>query len=411
MYPERRGAAPIYWFGMSAKVRVSRVAQVPDRVRLEQCLRQPELGPRLLFFSGGTALRAVSEALKGYTHNSIHLITPFDSGGSSAKLRDAFDMLAVGDLRNRLMALADKTVKGSPDVYLLFSYRLDEETDIADLLAELRSMGSGQHALIATLDASVREIVCHHLRIFLANMPGDFDLRGASIGNLILAGGYLASEGDILSVLFLFSRLVEVRGIVRPIVEDSCHLGAQLSEGRSLLGQHRITRVSSEKMAIERLYLIDSHEAGKPTAAHITEEVADLVCKADLICYPIGSFYTSVVANLLPGGVGKAIVNARCPKIYLPNLGEDPEQRGMSLVDALEAIARYVRQDVGEELSLRQIVDVVLLDPGRADKLTPGERARLGELQVEIIATPICHATDFDKHDPVRVVEALVSLA
>src|SRR5690606_34394834 len=104
---------------MPAKVRVSRVAQVPDRVRREQCLREPTPGPRLLFFSGGTALRAISETLTGYTHNSIHLITPFDSGGSSAKLRDAFDMLAVGDLRNRLMALADKTVKGSPDVYSL----------------------------------------------------------------------------------------------------------------------------------------------------------------------------------------------------------------------------------------------------------------------------------------------------
>jgi hypothetical protein len=47
-----------------------------------------------------------------FTHNSIHLISPFDSGGSSAVIREAFDMMAVGDIRNRLMSLADETVHG-----------------------------------------------------------------------------------------------------------------------------------------------------------------------------------------------------------------------------------------------------------------------------------------------------------
>jgi hypothetical protein len=35
----------------------------------------PDLGPRILFFSGGSALRRLSEKLVDYTHNSIHLIT------------------------------------------------------------------------------------------------------------------------------------------------------------------------------------------------------------------------------------------------------------------------------------------------------------------------------------------------
>ena len=67
----------------------------------------PALGPRLVFFTGGTALRDLSRQLTSYTHNSVHLITPFDSGGSSAALRRAFAMPAVGDIRNRLLALAD----------------------------------------------------------------------------------------------------------------------------------------------------------------------------------------------------------------------------------------------------------------------------------------------------------------
>lgn len=69
----------------------------------------PPLGPRLVF-TGGTALRDLSRQLIHYTHNSVHLVTPFDSGGSSAALRRSFAMPAVGDIRNRLLALADSAV-------------------------------------------------------------------------------------------------------------------------------------------------------------------------------------------------------------------------------------------------------------------------------------------------------------
>ena len=68
----------------------------------------PPLGPRLVFFTGGTALRDLSRQLIHYTHNSVHLVTPFDSGGSSAALRRSFAMPAVGDIRNRLLALAGR---------------------------------------------------------------------------------------------------------------------------------------------------------------------------------------------------------------------------------------------------------------------------------------------------------------
>ena len=84
-----------------------RKINIPDLIRIKRYQHLPEFGPNILFFSGGSALNKLSRELKNYTYNSSHLITTFDSGGSSAKLRDAFDMPAIGDLRSRLMALAD----------------------------------------------------------------------------------------------------------------------------------------------------------------------------------------------------------------------------------------------------------------------------------------------------------------
>ena len=77
---------------MSDHLTITRTVQLPDKIRLARFARAPELGPKVLFFSGGSALNPLSRRLINYTHNSIHLITPFDSGGSSAVLRKAFGM-------------------------------------------------------------------------------------------------------------------------------------------------------------------------------------------------------------------------------------------------------------------------------------------------------------------------------
>ena len=108
----------------ASSIRLTRTIRLPDQRKLARLARAPELGPNILFFSGGSALNPLCRVLVRYTHNSTHLITPFDSGGSSAALRKAFNMPAVGDLRNRMMALADRTVQGNPEVSRLFRHPL-----------------------------------------------------------------------------------------------------------------------------------------------------------------------------------------------------------------------------------------------------------------------------------------------
>ncbi len=46
----------------------------------------------MLFFSGGTALKKLSIFLKEKVF-SVHLLTAFDSGGSSAEIRKHFQVL------------------------------------------------------------------------------------------------------------------------------------------------------------------------------------------------------------------------------------------------------------------------------------------------------------------------------
>ena len=130
------------------RIVLQRRALLPDKLKIARYEKAPELGPRLLFFSGGNALKRFSKTLIRYTHNSVHIITPFDSGGSSAEIRRAFRMLSIGDVRNRLMALADQSIKGNPEIYRLFSYRLPADDPSDRLREKLQMMAEGLDSLV-----------------------------------------------------------------------------------------------------------------------------------------------------------------------------------------------------------------------------------------------------------------------
>lgn len=392
---------------------VRRAVRLPDPLRVARCSRAPELGPRMLFFSGGSALRALSRRLKHYTHNTVHLITPYDSGGSSAQLREAFDMPSVGDLRNRLMALADETVRGSPEIYQLFSHRLPKGDTAEDLKAQLFAMVEGQHPLVAEVPEPMRRIIRTHLRDFTLGMPADFDLRGASIGNLILAGGYLTNERDLESVIFTFSRLVEARGQVRLISPESLQLRATLQGGTQIIGQHLLTgkEVPPLTEPITTLDLVRSFADPTPTPAEISPRNRKLIHRTDLLCYPMGSFFSSIAANLLPRGVGETIVQTCCPKVYIPNTGCDPEQLGYDTADCVEWLLKLVRNDVGEHVAATDIVDVVLVDTTAAQYAKPIATERLQALGIQVIDTDLASPERADKLDPTKLAETLVALA
>jgi CofD-related protein of GAK system len=393
-------------------VRITRSVSIPDRFRLARFRRAPELGPHVLFFSGGTALRSLSQELVGYTHNSVHLITPFDSGGSSAEIRKAFGMLAVGDLRNRLMALADRSMTGNPQIFELFATRLPKDADHDALFARLNRMIAGKDHLVAAVPDPMRKIVRNHLRYFAEAMPEDFDLRGASIGNLILTGGYVNNNRQIDPVIYLFSKLAEVRGTVRPVSGRDLHLVAELEDGTVLAGQHLLTGKETAPIAspVKRVYLSQDARRPEPARAPIRRKIRDLVHGADLICYPMGSFYSSLVANLLPHGVGQAVADTPCPKVYVPNMGKDPEQLGMGVFNCVSTLLRYLQAGCDGPATREDLLNFVLVDTARGVYPGPLELDKVRRYGVEVIDAPLVSDASAPLIDSALLAEVLLSL-
>ncbi|MDV7144725.1 GAK system CofD-like protein [Tropicimonas sp. TH_r6] len=392
-----------------SELTVTRYAEIPDSLRIGRAKASPNLGPRLLFFSGGSALNETARCLKRYTHNSIHLITPFDSGGSSQVLREAFDMPAVGDLRSRLIALADETDLGQPDIFALFSHRLPVESS-GEAAAEFAEILSGAHELTRAVTQPMRSLILQQLRSFTAKAPADFDYRRASIGNLIIAGGYFSYDHALEPTLFLMSRMVAVLGKVHAVADVNLHIGAELEDGSQIHGQRQLTGKEVTPLArpIRRLFLSNGTRELSPQDVPLPTRNRQLIERADLICYPPGSLFTSVIANLLPSGVGRAVAARGVPKVYVPSLGVDPECPDMGLANQLGALLEALRADAGADCPVAALVNLVLCDAAHVTEGAAEEiAARFG---IACVAADLTRPDRPGRYDPEALSEALISL-
>jgi CofD-related protein of GAK system len=396
----------------TSRVLISRSVSLPDLSRAALFRRAPELGPKILFFSGGTALRHLSETLIEYTANSIHLITPFDSGGSSAVLRRAFGMPAVGDVRNRIMALADRSITGNPAVFELFAYRLPKDAEQDELVKRLKRMIAGEDPLVRRVPDPMRKIIRTHLRFFEERRPASFDLRGASIGNCILTGGYFNYNRMLDPVIYLFMKLVAARGVVRPVVNADLHLACELENGRVIIGQHLMTgkEASPIDAPIARMWLTASLTDPTPATVRIREKTQVLISRADVVCYPYGSFYSSLLANLLPQGVGDAVAANPCPKVYIPNLGHDPEQYGLTVAGQVKRLQETLAAGCVRPSRPEDLLRFVLVDSKNGFYENPLDLAAVRRLGVEVLDVPLARDDNPGQADSRKVTELLLSL-
>lgn len=379
--------------------------------RLERLQADPQNGPRILFFSGGTALRRASSELVRHTWNSVHIVTPFDSGGSSAVLRREFSMPAVGDARNRLLALADTDDPAIAPVADFLGYRLPKEEEASALRREIDAMVRGKHSAMTELPKTAATAIRSCLSDFLDACSPSFDFRNASVGNLVLTALFLRNERRSAPAIDEFATLVRARGTVRLVLDEPLDLMAEYADGKTVVGQHRITgkEVEPVKSRVERIRFVRGTQNVPRSEVRIDEQIRRLISDADLICYPVGSFYTSIVANLLPAGVADAVAANGCPKVFVPNLGLDPELFNTSLSDQVSAIIGFLRRGAIVKAG-GSYLDAVLIDSGDAHYPGDVDDVFFEKLGLEILRTPLLDGKR-GLADPAGLVRALLALS
>jgi 2-phospho-L-lactate transferase/gluconeogenesis factor (CofD/UPF0052 family) len=243
----------------------------------------------------------------------------------------------------------------------------------------------------------------------------------------------LEHERDIVTAIFLVSKFLATKGICRPLTAANLHIRTFYDDGTEEIGQHRMNASKYKILPARKILGIDlvknlqkdscSYESRQESQiCHIDMVSADLVSSADLIVFPMGSFFASLIVNLLPRGVGRAIVARRCPKVYIPNTGIDPEMYGYTLLGCVQLIVDMVREDnsdEGDEIPIEDILNFVLLDTQNCEYGIPIDKPRIESLGITVIDMPLVESPDIDGDamsklhilDPGKVVEVLLSLS
>lgn len=225
--------------------------------------RRLDKGPNITVVGGGTGLSVLLRGMKEATRNVTAIVTVADDGGSSGRLREEFNIVPPGDLRNCLVALADT----EPMMEKLFQYRF----------------------------------------------RGNSDLAGHSFGNLFITA-MTEVTGDIEQALKESSKVLAVKGKVFPATTAKVRLSATMEDGSIVEGESQIPLVHKK---IQRVHIFPHHVAPVPSTLKAIRE-------AEVIVFGPGSLYTSIIPNLLVDNIAEEIRNSKAIKIYICNVMTQP---------------------------------------------------------------------------------------
>lgn len=237
-------------------------------------------GPRIVVVGGGTGLSVLLRGIKKYTSNITAIVSVADDGGSSGRLRDDLGILPPGDIRNCLVALADK------------------ESLMEDLLQYRFSVG---------------------------------ELAGHSLGNLLIAAMNDLAGGFHQAIRGM-SRVLAVRGRVLPSTLQNVSLGAEYADGKVIFGESNIPGYGKR---IKRVFL-------DPGDCYPLPESLQAIAEADAVVLGPGSLYTSILPNLKVSGLAESIARSRAVRIYVCNIMTQPgETDGYTAGDHVRAILSH----------------------------------------------------------------------
>ena len=325
-----------------------------DLVNILYQRRYLERGPKIVVLGGGHGLSHLIFGLKEYSANITAIVTVADSGGSSGRLRQEFNIVAPGDIRNCLVALADAPA----------------------LMGEL----------------------------FQFRFSKDSELKGHNFGNLFLTAMVQLTDGDFERAVKETSKVLAIRGKVVPATVSNLHLIAEYEDGTKTEGEAKIPNLNSR---VTRMSLTE--EDARPT-----KEALDAIEDADIIVLGPGSLYTSVIPNLIINGMSEAIAKAQAFKIYICNVMTQPgETDGFSASDHVKAIVDHSNKDVIDACLINNAEapsDALHRYEDEQSFPVKPDSEIIRAMGYRVAATDLLGVTDYVRHDSSKLNKSLIRL-
>ena len=322
---------------------------------MEKIFTQRKLGrgPAITVIGGGTGLSTLLRGMKYITSNCNAVVTVADDGGSSGRLRKEMGIIPPGDLRNCLVALADR----EPLMERIMQFRFNDGSPLA----------------------------------------------GHNFGNLFIAA-MAEAEGSMEAGLAATSQILNVRGKVIPSTLSDIRLKAEMTDGTLIEGESEIPKAHKR---IRRVGI-------EPSNVQATSSAVDAIMKADVLILGPGSLYTSVIPNLMVEGIREAVLRSDAVKIYVCNVMTQPgETDGYGAFEHVQALITHAGaqfldyvivndQNVTEtQLAQYQLKGSIPVTP---------DIKKIERLGIKVVPKSLISNKDLVRHNPQKLAQAVISL-
>ena len=220
------------------------------------------MNKKVVVLGGGTGLSYLLRGLKQFPIDITAIVSVCDDGRSTGRLREEFNIPAMGDIRQVLVALSET----EPLVEKLLNYRFNTTSD----------------------------------------------LNGHTVGNLLLTAANNMTGSMSVGIRAL-SKVLDLKGKVVPLTEDNVTLVGEMKDGSIIEGEHNITE--NEK-PIKRVFYKEMPK--------VSNEAKKAIRNADLIILSMGSIFTSIIPNLICEDIIKEIDKSEAKIMYCCNIVTQP---------------------------------------------------------------------------------------
>lgn len=316
---------------------------------------------RVVAFGGGHGLFATLRAGRSLLADRViqdltAIVGVSDDGGSSGRIRRAFDVAPPGDLRMAITALLPEGEVGQ-NLESILQYRFPYANS-EDLAGESVS-----------------------------------GLEGHVVGNILLTALWNAGASTHVGLDLLCS-FFGVQGRVLPCSSEAIDIVASIS-GLDPQQPSSVQEVSGQA-AIATTRGIVKQIRIEPIKPLACGEAVDAINSADVLIFGPGSWFTSVIPPLLVPGIRGAITTSQAKRILISNLTEQiGETTGFTTVDYLNSW-----HSLFPEIRL----DGIIVDPNSVEDRNGCERAA-NFTGAKVFSIDV--ATNAATHDPQKLASAL----
>lgn len=251
------------------------------------------MAQKIVVIGGGHGTAALAGPLV-QNHHDVDLtaiVHGFDSGGDSDRWRRIFRLLAVGDARIVMTAMA-------------------QNRELADLFEYRHKRKKG------------------------------FPLPNSPVGNFAIVSLVRKHRGRVDLAIEAACRLLQTRGTVLPVSLDYAHLNTSLDDGYIVRGEKKIdTRPATDPRHIVRAWLTPEVTAYPP--------VIEAIMCANKVVLGAGDLWTSLIPNLLVPKVADALRHTKAKVIYAVNImTKQNETDGYEADRFVEVVCQHIERRV-----------------------------------------------------------------